>query len=275
MHKSLKSRLIWAGIGVAVFLLVIVLLNMLLVTDANKEKYKAYLDEKREEVNLLTAAAAGASIVIAAIPEDATTPIAEQIASVASYLVVVSVVIQAEKLIVVFGWDLAVKILIPSSLVLFLLFVALDKKRILSFCSRLIAVAVCLLIMIPLCQWIDDKINEHFHTEQILSEAVAVEEPEETTEAKKSWLENAGAFFSGIKDSLAGIPESVKSTLIRYLDGVVMMILTSCVVPVAVFFVLVMVLKGLFGAFISPEFVRMERLPERAAGQETGSRQEP
>ena len=275
MHKSIKSRLIWAGIGTAVFLLVIILLNMLLVTDANKEKYKAYLDEKREEVNLLTAAAAGASIVIAAIPEDAKTPIAEQIASVASYLVVVSVVIQAEKLIVVFGWDLAVKILIPFSLLLFLLFVALDKKRILSFCSRLMAVAACILIMIPLCQWIDDRINERFHTSQVLSDAVAVEEPEETTEEKKSWLESAGAFFSGIKDSLAGIPESVKSTLIRYLDGVVMMILTSCVVPVAVFFVLVMVLKGLFGAFLSPEFVRMEQLPERAAEYGAGSRQEP
>ena len=67
----------------------------------------------------------------------------------------------------------------------------------------------------------------------------------------------------------------MKSTLIRYLDGVVMMILTSCVVPVAVFFVLVMVLKGLFGAFLSPEFVRMEQLPERAAEYGAGSRQEP
>ena len=213
MNRTLKSRLITAGIGVAVFLAVIISLNLLLVTDANKEKYKAYLDEKREEVNLLTAAAAGASIVIAAVPDDATTPIAEQIAGVASYLVLVSVVIQAEKMIVVFGWDLALKILIPCSLLLFLLFVTMDKRRILSFCSRLLAVAACVLLMIPLCQWIDEKISDKFQTAQVLSQAIAAEEPEENAEEekeKKSLLETAGSFFSGVKDSLAGIPESVR-----------------------------------------------------------------
>ena len=87
-------------------------------------------------------------------------------------------------------------------------------------------------------------------------------EGEEEEKEKKSLLETAGSFFSGVKDSLAGIPESVKQTLIRYMDGVVMMILTSCVVPVAVFLALILLFKGLFGSFLTPEITMRERPAE-------------
>ena len=41
-----------------------------------------------------------------------------------------------------------------------------------------------------------------------------------------------------------------------------MMILTSCVVPVAVFLALILLFKGLFGSFLTPEITMRERPAE-------------
>src|SRR5699024_3694167 len=57
----------------------------------------ASLDEKKVTVMGLTAASAAASVAISAVPGDATTPIANQVSELSSYLLLVTGVILLEK----------------------------------------------------------------------------------------------------------------------------------------------------------------------------------
>ena len=57
----------------------------------------ASIDERKAAVTALSAAAAAAATAVAAIPGDATTPIAEQIMEVSSYLLIVVCVLVLEK----------------------------------------------------------------------------------------------------------------------------------------------------------------------------------
>ena len=73
----------------------------------------ASLDEKKVTVMELTAASAAASVAISAVPGDATTPIANQVSELSSYLLLVTGVILLEKILLTLTGYLAFKLLIP------------------------------------------------------------------------------------------------------------------------------------------------------------------
>ena len=80
-------------------------LSMTVVSKAasNPENHKKTieaLDEKKADILKLTATSAAASTAIAAIPGDATTPIANKLTDLTSYFLIILVVIFLEKYLV-------------------------------------------------------------------------------------------------------------------------------------------------------------------------------
>jgi len=119
----LKRDLITKSICL-VLLVVLALLSVFLLakTASSPENYVSTvksIDEKKATVMAVTATAATASTILAAIPGDATTPIANQIMEISSYLMIVVCALVLEKsLLTVVGY-LSFKILIPIACVLF------------------------------------------------------------------------------------------------------------------------------------------------------------
>ena len=73
-----------------IVLLVVMILSMTVVSKVasdpeNHKKTIESLDEKKEDVLKLTATSAAASTALAAIPGDATTPVANKLADLTSY----------------------------------------------------------------------------------------------------------------------------------------------------------------------------------------------
>ena len=66
----------------------------------NHKKTIEALDEKKADILKLTATSAAASTAIAAIPGDATTPIANKLTDLTSYFLIILVVIFLEKYLV-------------------------------------------------------------------------------------------------------------------------------------------------------------------------------
>ena len=92
--KQLLSKDVIKKIICIVILLVFALLSIFVVSRyaTSPESYKATIesiDEKKATVMGLTATAATASTALAAIPGDVTTPIANQIMEISSYLLIV------------------------------------------------------------------------------------------------------------------------------------------------------------------------------------------
>lgn len=78
------------------------------------------LDEKRNTVMELTAASTAASAAITLIPGDTATPIAEKLADLSTYFLVVLCAIYLEKYLVTITGYAAFSILIPAACVLYM-----------------------------------------------------------------------------------------------------------------------------------------------------------
>ena len=81
-----------------IVLLVVMILSMTVVSKVasdpeNHKKTIESLDEKKEDVLKLTATSAAASTALAAIPGDATTPVANKLADLTSYFLIILMVV--------------------------------------------------------------------------------------------------------------------------------------------------------------------------------------
>ena len=85
---------------------------------ANYEKTTETLDNLENKAIIMTGTAAALATAAALVPGDATTPIANKLADVAGYMVIVYVAIILEKYLLTMTGFAAFKILVPAALLL-------------------------------------------------------------------------------------------------------------------------------------------------------------
>lgn len=161
----MKSKIMSKRTLIAVLLVVTSLVSMFVVSRyaSSAEVHSVTinsLNEKQNTVLAITAAAATSATVISMIPGDATTAIANQILDISSYLFLVVCVIFLEKiLITVFGY-ISFSLIIPTALVLFLIYLYNQKKVLKMLAIKLIIFAVALFMIIPLSVKISTLIED-------------------------------------------------------------------------------------------------------------------
>ena len=114
-----KKRIIGSIILVIVFISVALISIFVVSNKVSTPEFHAnslkLLDDKKMTVAKLTGAAAAASAAISAIPGDMTSPLANEIMDMASYLLIITGVIFLEKLLLTLTGLIAFKFLIPIS----------------------------------------------------------------------------------------------------------------------------------------------------------------
>ena len=102
----------------------------------------ASLDEKKTTVMELTAASTAAAAVVSALPDDTGTPIAEQLADLSGYFLIVLSAIYLEKYLTTLSGYAAFTVLIPLACLIFSNFFFFSLKNtthvVFSFCNPLI-----------------------------------------------------------------------------------------------------------------------------------------
>ena len=120
----MKEKIDSKKIIITIVLLVIALLSIFVISKVTSSaefhaKTIKSLDDKKITVMELTAATAGTSTAIAAIPSDATTPLANQIMELSSYLLIVVGAIFLEKIMLTLTGYIAFTYIIPIACLLF------------------------------------------------------------------------------------------------------------------------------------------------------------
>lgn len=118
----------------AVVLLLVAILSVTVIgkyasAPENHQKTIASLDEKKQTVMELTAASTVTSALITLLPGDTATPIAEKMADVSGYLLIVLCAIYLEKYLVTITGYVAFTYLIPAACVLWILNLFLRMLR--------------------------------------------------------------------------------------------------------------------------------------------------
>lgn len=213
----------------------------------------AYLDEKRNTVVELTAASAAASTAITLLPGDAATPIAEKLADLSSYFLVVICAIFLEKYLITILGYLAFRFLIPAACLLALAALFRESAWLRTAAARLTLFALAISLVIPCGVKVSCMIEDTYQTsidETIAAAKDASQEAEEHSASASDSTENQG-FLSGIassiKDTVSQITDRFETVLSSFIEALAVLIITSCVIPVLVLLTLLWIAKTLAG----------------------------
>ena len=216
------------------------------------------LDEKKGTVMKLAVAAAASSTALSFIPGDAAIPIANQIAGLTSYFIIILAAILLEKMLITAVGYVAFTYIIPLACLLGISYLVIKKDILLILAIKLALFGIVIFAAIPASIYVSDMIYDTYQV-SIDQTLEAAEKNKDYIEEKKkelsaddqSWMAKIGESLAGltskIGNDLSSIVKKGEDTLAAFLDAVAVLIITSCVIPIVVILIFVWVIKILFG----------------------------
>ena len=261
MEKNLiLKNTIWVVVLLIVALVSIFAISPLVSsTDFHAKTIKS-LDDKKITVMELTAATAGASTALAAIPGDATTPLANQILGLSSYLLVIIGAIFLEKILLTLTGYVTFTYLIPIACLLYGINIFTKNDVLKKMAIKLGIFGIVIFVVVPLSVQVSNLIENTYQAtiNQSIEEAndteiVAEENTSEDNEESKGW----SGFTSKVKDSISSIGDGVsnavqkgKQMLSNFIDAIAILLITSCIIPIVVLISFAWIVKIIFNVNI-------------------------
>ena len=234
-----KKQIIHAAIPIIIALLSIFVVARFATSTDFHANTIASLNESKKTVSELIAASTAASAAITVIPGDVATPIAEKLADVSGYFIIVICAIYLELYLLTITGYVAFYFLIPIACILALVYQFYKKDILKQLAGKLIVFAVIIVSVIPVSVKISDIITASYGSsiEQTLENAkkttdeIQQNAPDETTSENESWL---GSIISSAKDTFKTATAEVETVLNNMIDALAVMLVTACVIPVLV-----------------------------------------
>ncbi len=215
---------------------------------SNPETYRGsieVLNEKQSNVMALTAASAAASTALSAIPGDAGTPIANQVAEISTYLFLVTCIVFLEKfLITVIGYVVC-RFVIPIACIIGIVALLKDYLHLKSLAIKLGLAGILCISVVPLSVSLTCLIEETNHIDM---SSVEEELSSEDTKEDGGWL----SIFDKVVENTTKLPEKAKEVVVKLVDNVAIMLVTSCIIPILVMISYFLIIKGIFKFDITP-----------------------
>ena len=253
----MEKRALYLNLIYLAVLLVVGLLsfNVLAEKATSVEVHKealSQLEDKKMTALGLTASVTAVSTAISAIPGDVATPVAERISELTTPLLIIVCAIYLEKFLLTTVGYLSFKILIPIACALLALLVFMKNEvymeTIFKFATKLAIFGVAIYFIIPASvkatslieTTFKDAITQTYETVEEISEEAEKAADEEESNA---FLQ----FLASIGDGAAELVENAKNALSVFIDAVAVLIITTCIIPIAVILFFVWLIKMLFG----------------------------
>lgn len=261
MKKIDKKRIIAVIILVVITLISIFGVSKIASSNEFHTKSIQELDEKKVVVLELTAATAATSTAIALVPGDATTPLANQILQLSSYLLIVVGAILLEKVLLTLTGYIAFTFLIPITCLLYGIYLFAKKDILRSLAIKLAVFGIVIFMVIPISIQISNLIEDTYQESinQTIEEAKNIEN-ESQKENKNNESEEAtgwNAFTSKAKEIVSDVGDNVsewihkgEKALSDFIDAIAILLITSCVIPILVLILFVWIVKIIFGISI-------------------------
>lgn len=221
------------------------------------------LDEKKTTVMELTAASTAASTAITLLPGDTATPLAEKLADLSSYFLVVLCAIYLEKYLLTITGYAAFTVLIPIACILWLVYTFKRNEALKRLAIKLAVFGAAIVLVVPTSMKVSDLIERTYtdSIEETIESAKQttkkIEENVEGTEKEEGFLNGV---FSTVKGGVSGVVEKVESILNNFVEALAVMIVTSCVIPIVVLMFFVWLVKMVTGVDINmPKRIRANK----------------
>ncbi len=265
MHEKKKKWII------AVVLLVAAVLSFTVIADAfTSDSYVKprvqYLDKKKTTVLEMSAVAIAASTAITLVPGDAGTPIAEKLADLSKYSIIILSAVFLEKYLINLTAIAAFKVIVPIGLLIAAVCLIIGKDRIRRIGYRLVVCGCLIAAVIPISIYISQAIET---TYQMTIDKTLEDAKEDTQEIQDKADDQTALqkFFNGIVGGAKTVVQKFERTLTNMLEAFAVMVVTSILIPVVVYFVLWLILKSLFASVWGGPVPVSVQLPDGAVLQ--------
>lgn len=276
MHFSKWTIVSTLILIITALLSIFVVSKMVTTPEFNASTVKS-LDDKKVIVMKLAATAAASSTAISMIPGDTAMPIANQIAQLTSYFIVILGAILLEKMLIAVVGYLSFTYIIPISCGIGICYLYIKNEKLRNYALKLslkLAIfGIAIFGLIPLSVKVSDLVYDSYQTS--IEQSVEIveqnnqfieEEKAELSTEDKNWIDQVGGYLSSLTSKIgSGIHEIIKKgedSLTRFLDAIAVLIVTTCVIPIVVILTFVWVIKILFSFDIigeSTNFKKMQR----------------
>ena len=236
----IKQKCITAAVLLLVAILSITVVGKYVSAPENHQKTIASLDEKKQTVMELTAASTVTSALITLLPGDTATPIAEKMADVSGYLLVVLCAIYLEKYLVTITGYVAFTYLIPIACGLWIFNLIFANATVRKLAAKLAVFGLAISLVVPASVKISDLIGDTYqaqieatiedakNTQNILENSGVVDDTNatETTgtdaagtvtgnvqEKENNNSDSVSNIFDWAKDAISGAKDSVANVV--------------------------------------------------------------
>lgn len=281
MENEKQKKILFALIPIVIALLsFFVIARFTSSTEFNAKTIQS-LDDKKTTVMELAAASTAASAAITLIPGDVGTPIANKLADLSSYFLIVLCAIYLEKYLVTITGYAAFKILVPIVCVFFSGYLLWRKEILRVVAQKFLLFGLAVYLVIPASVKVADMIETTYAssiestietakqtTDEIESETGESGQVDDKSSNEKfqsdsdsDSKENAGGFFSGlfnkVQEGVSTATANVENVLNNFIEALAILLVTSCLIPILVLIFFVWLVKMLLGLNIDiPTSVR-------------------
>lgn len=256
-----------------VFVLILALSCTVLYNAASSKAFQSKtiksLDDKKATVLELTASATAASTAISLIPGDVGTPIAEKLADLSGYFLIIFCAIYFEKYLFTISGLISFRILFPLALIIGIFYLWLRWPNFKRFATKLVAFGVILFALIPASMFASDYIEKAYQdsynetieaaresTSEVKENAAASSDSEAHDDAESStsssessdwWNKLVGNVESSVTGAVNYATDKFDNLLSRFVDAIAVLIVTSCLIPIAILVIFIYVTRLIFG----------------------------
>ena len=243
-RKDFKNKMIWIAVLVFIVILLLTVARPILVNQNTYTNSYEYLDNKMGNATMLSLGATSASLVVTLLPDDAGTPIANELADFTGYLLLVMSAIFLERFLLTTIGFISSSIILPLACIFAGLAIwakPANKMKLKEYAFRLAIFGICIVLIIPagcICGREIEKANEHsiqmaIHDAENANEIVKSIPAEEQG---KNIFDKVGDFFSNLWDSATEAYEWAKTVLSNFMSSIAVMMVTTIAIPVLMLF---------------------------------------
>ena len=235
---------------IAVVLVIVAVLSFTVIANAfTSDKFVKpkvqYLSEKKTTVMEMSAVAIAASAAITLVPGDAGTPIAEKLADLSKYSIIILSAVFLEKYLINLTALAAFKLVIPVGLLIIAACLAFGRKRFYQLGLRLVICGALIFAVIPTSIVVSQAIESTYQNtiEQ------TIEDAKEDTQEIQDNAEDQSAlqkFINSIVGGAKAVVDKFEKTLTNMIEAFSVMIVTSVLIPVVVYLLMWLIIKALF-----------------------------
>lgn len=217
----------------------------------NPETYKntiQTIDETQDTVTGLTAAGIGVSTVLAAIPGEATTPMANKVMDVTGYLFAVLCVVTLEKYMLTLTGALVFKIMVPLACALACAYIFTHMDVFRALAARFLIFGILLYALVPTSVYVSSLIADTYED----SKEYSVERMEEEfSKIEKNTEDKDQSFWKKFKDTVSTtgnhIISKAENSINNFIEYVAVLMVINIGIPILTVFLFLWLAKLFFG----------------------------